>query len=233
MPWILLTVGLLLIAVGAWGGPRTPRRRAGTRAGSQHTAAAAAAHMAEADVGGADAHGTHPAWEILTRPVDRSESASEDPEHRPWHLPSKQRWFLQGTSIGLGAGLVIGALMLMAQPAPPPDSAATAGTPTPSSTNAPTPSTPAPTASTPAATATGTSSPTPSRPADVRILVEPGWFAGDVAEKLKAEGLIQDEKKFVDRLIERKLDTHLKAGLFNIPRGSSVDTVIDILVGLQ
>lgn len=234
MPWILLFVGLLLIALGAWGGPRSRRRRAAAREGSEFTANAAAGQMAEADIGALEGDGTHPAWEVLTRPMDLSDPAIEFDEHRPWDLPSKDRRFLQGTSIGLGTGFVVGALILMMQPAPAPASpAAGSSAAFTSAPSSPTPSSKAPTSQPSGATSTGTSAPTPAGKANVRFLVEPGQIPVGVAGALKAAGLVADEKAFVNRLIERKLDTQLKAGFFNIPPGSSVDTVIDILVGLQ
>lgn len=74
-----------------------------------------------------------------------------------------------------------------------------------------------------------------SQPAgqEVRFVIKMGTSAYQIAYDLKAQGLIDNQGKFLDRLAERKLDTRLQAGTFRLRTGMTLDQVIDALVTAQ
>lgn len=63
----------------------------------------------------------------------------------------------------------------------------------------------------------------------IDIVIPPGATSESIAVLLHQQGLISSESQFITTLIARKLDTKLKAGTFSIPKGSSLDQVIEIL----
>ncbi|HWI53480.1 MAG TPA: hypothetical protein VNT01_15165 [Symbiobacteriaceae bacterium] len=203
MIWILGFAGILLTLLGVWGGPtqKSPRREAEAMARKQPTVS--------------------DAWDVLAKPLE--EELIKIPEHRPWYTPGSDRRFQQGLLVGLGAGLMVAALTISFAPrqaAPPqvavkepPAGAPAANQPAPAQTAQPAPTQPA----------------KPPKPVNQNFTVEPGDLAPDIADKLKAAGLIADPKQFLTRVEERGLDTSLKAGTFVIPTGANLDTVIDVL----
>lgn len=62
------------------------------------------------------------------------------------------------------------------------------------------------------------------------ITIAPGSTAKSIANALKNNGLISDEKEFVQKLINSGNDTKLKAGTFSIKQGSTQDEIIAILI---
>ena len=61
------------------------------------------------------------------------------------------------------------------------------------------------------------------------VRVAPGDSATAVADKLLAAKIIADRNAFLNRLVERKMDTNLRVGEFAVPVGSTIDQVIDLL----
>jgi len=210
--WLLLLVGIALMLLGIWGGPGRARRRKEVEAlaRKQHTVSEA--------------------WDILTRPID--DQLIKIPEHKPWYVPGGDRRFQQGLLVGLGTGLVIAGMVASTidRTAVPPNQ--TAGNKPPTTTTTPPATQPSgqtkPPATTPPATTPPATTP-PAQPANKTFVVESGDLATTIAAKLKAEGLIADEDKFLLRLTELEVDTRLKAGTFVIPTGASVDDVIRAL----
>ena len=79
-------------------------------------------------------------------------------------------------------------------------------------------------------TSTAVDNPTPVQPTgDVKFEVPKGASASKIADLLRQAGLIDDQKEFLNMLVEKKADTKLKAGTFTIPAGSTVEEIINIL----
>lgn len=64
---------------------------------------------------------------------------------------------------------------------------------------------------------------------DTIVEIPSGSATSKIASIIKEKGLVSDEKEFINRAVELKLDTKLKAGKFTIPAGSTLDDIIKIL----
>lgn len=64
----------------------------------------------------------------------------------------------------------------------------------------------------------------------IHVDIPSGSTLSHIAEILADNNLIQDEKEFVDKAIELNFDTKLKYGEFDIPEGSSLEEILNILV---
>lgn len=226
--WFLLGVGVLLIVLGAWGGP-VQRRRADK----------AARIPREATV--------QEAWDILTSPVQYDEELIKIPDHRPWFLPGGDRRFYRGLLMGFGAGLLVAALLLpyfgggkAPQPAGGEQDPALVGGPgqqEPGTAN-PAPSGPSQGEPEPGQSGsdekppeTAGAKPDPAdEPAEVTVNVEMGSSSQDIAALLKEVGLIEDEEDFLSVVTELGVETQLKAGSFVIPRGAPVVEIVNMLI---
>ena len=205
MIWVLGFAGIALALIGLWGGPAkaTKRREAEAMARKQPTVS--------------------DAWEVLSKPLE--EELIKIPEHRPWYAPGGDRRFQQGLLVGLGAGLMVAAVSVSLLPRETTPSK----TDLASNKQAPAQTTPTqPAAQAPAVTPTQPQA-QPPKPVNINITVEEGEMAPDIADKLKAKGLIADANQFLARVTERGADTSLKAGTFSIPTGATLDAVIDAL----
>ncbi|WP_077368107.1 type IV pilin [Anaerosalibacter sp. Marseille-P3206] len=60
----------------------------------------------------------------------------------------------------------------------------------------------------------------------VKIVIPSGSPASSIADILFKEKLIEDEKQFISKMIELKLDTKVKCGEFEIKRGSSIEEIL-------
>jgi len=219
--WFLVVVGVLLVVLGVWGGPVQRRR-----------AEKASRIPREATV--------QEAWDILTSPVQYDDEVIKIPEQRPWFLPGSDRRFQRGVAVGLGAGLLLAALLLPlvgGQPAAP----ATEPGNEPGLAAGPTPGSDQTGAVEPGEqpTAEGTDEPAPPEQpaadpgpdelADVTFTVEPGSSSQEIAANLKAAGLIEAEEDFLGAVAEMGVETALQAGTFVIPADASVLEIVETL----
>jgi hypothetical protein len=208
--WFLVLVGILLIVLGVWGGPR--RRKRPDKASRIPK---------EATV--------QEAWEILTSPVEYEEELIKIPEHKPWFVPRGDRRFYQGLLVGLGLGLMAASVLLPFLPRKAAPDQAASLPPAGQAGKQPEAQQPAETQK-PAENPkpAGTQQPAQTTPpkGDVSFTVEPGSSSQEIAAQLKAAGLIKSEQEFLDLLIAYGLETKLKAGTFVIPSDASVDDVI-------
>lgn len=217
--WFLLLGGLLLIVLGVWGGPQRRRRADKTSRIPR-----------EATV--------QEAWEILTSPVEYEEELIKIPEHKPWFVPGTDRRFQQGLLVGLGAGLLVAALVYPSLPGKETTEPQVAVNP-PTQNEKPAadkdPASQPPQGEQPAGqppqggqqpAGQSPQTPPPPTPANVTFTVEPGSPSQEIATNLKAAGLIADEAEFLDLVAAYGVETQLKAGTFVIPTGASVDTII-------
>lgn len=173
--------------------------------------------------------------------------------------PLKQ--FRLGTVFGLGVGLAVaGAAMMLftaitgppgGSAAPPEDAEPPAGVSEPSPSDAQTPDQPGtPTdiggggtdqpvggSTQPVSGSGGTTGGTTGGtgttvPLQVTFNVKSGENAYQIAAQLQEMNIIQSQEAFISRLVERKLDTRLQAGRFQLSTGMTVDQVIDVLAGV-
>ena len=61
------------------------------------------------------------------------------------------------------------------------------------------------------------------------ITIAAGSSASSIASSLKTQGLISDSQAFLNKIVEMKKETKLKAGSFTIPAGASMEQIINIL----
>jgi hypothetical protein len=61
------------------------------------------------------------------------------------------------------------------------------------------------------------------------IVIESGATSDGIAEKLYNSNLVNSKQEFLDRLRELKKESKVQIGSFNIPKGSSLDKIIDII----
>lgn len=211
MIWFLVVTGILLIVLGAWGGPRRRQRLdKASRIPNEAT--------------------VQEAWEILTTPVEYDEELIKIPEDKPGLLPGVDRRFQQGLLVGLGLGLMVAALVVAFLPRGQEPRQQVASNP-PAVSNPPVAKAeqPAPKPESSAAPAQTQAAPQPSRPATVTFVVEEGSPSQKIAADLKAAGLIKSEQEFLDLVFALGMETQLKAGTFEIPSDASVDAVIKLL----
>ncbi len=229
-------VGMVLVTVGGlvilWALVRTRERVPGVQVTETSALALKMAQGAGAAGGGRapDRHsrGQGPApepedsrgsaWAVLNQPLTIQRSAWDELANRP-----ALRQFRLGAVFGLGVGLTLAGVLYTVlperAPAPaPPSAAAQAMTPAPGAADQPAPVTPV--APKPAA---------PKPAGEVSVEVAEGDLPPVVADKLRSAGVIVSEQGFLDRLVERQLDTRLRPGTFQLPTGAPVDTVIDSL----
>ncbi len=228
MIWFLLAAGLLLIVLGAWGGPATRRRPE-----------KAERIPREATV--------QEAWDILTSPVEYDDELIKIPDHRPWFLPGSDRRFQRGVLVGLGAGLLLSALLmpLFVRPAAPdvPEPGENPGVVQGPGEEEPGASLPDPT--TPPASqpedepepGAGDEPPAgseeepepPEEPVTVTVTVEMGSSSQEIAALLREAGLIEAEEDFLAVVAELGVETRLQAGTFVIPSDATPIEIVNLL----
>ena len=64
----------------------------------------------------------------------------------------------------------------------------------------------------------------------VKINIPNDALPGKIGEILVESGLIEDKQKFVDKTVEMNADTKLRSGEFEIPKNSTLEEIINILV---
>jgi hypothetical protein len=104
--------------------------------------------------------------------------------------------------------------------------------PTEEPTTAPTPAPTAVPAPTVSVVPTNSPSPTPKSVTSdkiIKITVESGMSSEDISTLLAEAGVLKDKKAFMKRLGELGVDSRLKIGSFEIPKGSGYDDIIKIL----
>lgn len=204
MFWFLLLLGILLVFVGAWGGPRVPR------------------HSAEKEIP-RQAPVSRDPWEVLTEPLPQEEELIKLPEERPWYALGKDNRFLQGLFVGLGAGLMVaGAVTLI-------PSVGSESAPSPVVAQEPGASAPEGDVSEQVAQKPVDQVGDTKSSEDLVFTIGEGELPSDVAERLQEAGLIADGDAFLARLTELGLDTSLRAGDFTVPGGADLDEVISAL----
>lgn len=63
----------------------------------------------------------------------------------------------------------------------------------------------------------------------VTIEIKSGMSSESIAALLKQKGIIDDSEAFIDKLKESNMETKLKEGTYEIPKGSGYDEIIGIL----
>lgn len=210
--WFVLVLGLLLLVLGVWGGPKAV----------EESVSAEMPAVKEPFKGNP--------WDIITQPLYPEEELIKIPEHRPWYLPGRDRRFARGLLVGLGAGLMT-ASMLAAGLSPSSKQAVASNQPpnvtVPATSSAPKEE------QKPAATANEPAKPAETKqeqPADVAFEIAAGDLPETIAGKLKGAGLIPDEQQFLTRIAERGVDTQLRAGSYTVPTQATLDQVIEALL---
>ncbi len=66
---------------------------------------------------------------------------------------------------------------------------------------------------------------------EISFVVPSGMLASSIIQKLLDEGLIQNKSDFSKRLTERKLDSKLRSGTFNLSTSMTYDQIINKLTG--
>jgi len=66
---------------------------------------------------------------------------------------------------------------------------------------------------------------------EVSFIVPSGMLASKIIQKLEDEGLIDDRSAFTRRLSERKLDSKLRSGTFQLSTDMTYDQIINKLTG--
>jgi hypothetical protein len=63
----------------------------------------------------------------------------------------------------------------------------------------------------------------------VKITIPKGSLPSKIGDILADNGLVKDKDEFVKKAIDMKLETKLKYGEFEIPKGSSMEEILQIL----
>lgn len=63
----------------------------------------------------------------------------------------------------------------------------------------------------------------------INVRIPDGSLPGKIGSILAEYGLVNSSKDFVAKAVELKLDTKLKSGSFEIPKGSNLDQVVKII----
>jgi cell division protein YceG involved in septum cleavage len=66
---------------------------------------------------------------------------------------------------------------------------------------------------------------------EISFIVPSGMLASKIIQKLEDEGLIDDRAAFTKRLSERKLDSKLRSGTFQLSTDMTYDQIINKLTG--
>lgn len=66
---------------------------------------------------------------------------------------------------------------------------------------------------------------------EISFIVPSGMLASKIIQKLEDEGLIDDKTAFTQRLSERKLDSRLRSGTFQLSTDMTYDQIINKLTG--
>ena len=64
----------------------------------------------------------------------------------------------------------------------------------------------------------------------VTINIPHDALPGKIGEILVESGLIEDKQEFVDKTVEMNADTKLRSGEFEIPKNSTMEDIINILI---
>lgn len=208
MIWILAVVAVLLIALGAWGGPRRRvRPDKAQRIPKDST--------------------VQEAWDILTSPVEYDEEIIKIPQARPWYVLGREQRFLRGLLVGAGCGLLI-ALAFSPLYARGPKAPQVAQGENPKAEQKPDAPAAEPPAQQPKAEEPKPAA-EPEQPAVVKLEIPEGSVSQEIAAKLKEAKLIADEKAFLDQVTAKGAEAGLKAGTFEIPAKATIDEIIAIL----
>lgn len=210
MVWIFLGLGIALLVVGVL---------------------LAVVPVLRADRAHAQTVGDEEAWTVLSQPVAATTELIRLPKDQPvWGRLLGSR-FLQGSIVGAGTSLVVvGIVISYALVVPGGLGTAEAANSAPKVTDtAPviptTPAEPAPKTETETATVPETPKPTVAVPFEIKS----GAISQDIAFNLKAAGYIANQTEFLERLAARGLEMSIQIGEFEIPTGSTLDQVIDII----
>lgn len=213
MVWIFLGLGIALLVAGVL---------------------LAVVPMLRADRVHAHTEGEEEAWAVLSQPVAATTELIRLPKDEPvWGkvLGSK---FLQGSIVGAGTSLVVAGIVISyALVVPGGLSTAEAANPAPKVTESTPPvtpptTTPAETAAKPETT-TEPAATTPKNAVPLTFEITEGQVSQEVAFNLKANGFIDNQGKFLERLAEMDLETAIQIGTFEIPSGAALDDVIKII----
>lgn len=66
---------------------------------------------------------------------------------------------------------------------------------------------------------------------EISFIVPSGMLASKIIQKLEDEGLVDDKTAFTQRLSERKLDSKLRSGTFQLSSDMTYDQIINKLTG--
>lgn len=69
----------------------------------------------------------------------------------------------------------------------------------------------------------------PTETQSITFVIESGATSEGIAEKLLGSKLINSKQEFLNRLKELKRESKMQIGSFNIPKGASLDKVIEII----
>lgn len=63
----------------------------------------------------------------------------------------------------------------------------------------------------------------------VNVTIPSGSLPNEIANILVSSGLIESKSKFIDKIVEMGVETKLKSGTFKIPKGSSIEEIVNII----
>lgn len=63
----------------------------------------------------------------------------------------------------------------------------------------------------------------------VNVTIPSGSLPNEIANILVSNGLVESKSEFIDKIVEMGVETKLKSGTFKIPKGSSIEEIVNII----
>ena len=63
----------------------------------------------------------------------------------------------------------------------------------------------------------------------VNVTIPSGSLPNEIANILVSNGLVESKSEFINKIVEMGVETKLKSGTFKIPKGSSIEEIVNII----
>ena len=63
----------------------------------------------------------------------------------------------------------------------------------------------------------------------INITIPSGSLPNEIANILVSNGLVESKSEFINKVVEMGVETKLKSGTFKIPKGSSIEEIVNII----
>lgn len=63
----------------------------------------------------------------------------------------------------------------------------------------------------------------------VNVTIPSGSLPNEIANILVSNGLVESKSEFINKVVEMGVETKLKSGTFKIPKGSSIEEIVNII----